>query len=340
MKKFDIIGLGEACVDCFLLVANNSDPTHQQEILDWSIQGGGKVSTAIVAASKLGAKTSILTKIGNDEAGDFVISDFRKYNVNLGPIVREAGCRTEICFILVDKQTGIPKWVNSDFLKTWSLPEDIEHMRTLVNGQSTQFASEKFNATDIEYITQGEILHIDGFFPDCLSAVEIAKKNQIITSYDLDVPLFQYIPQPCLDTDGRSINLSRFSRFLANIDFLISSKNAAIELTNQFDSIAMCKKLLSYGPKAAAITLGNRGSILMTNQKTLIKQKAFPVPIVDTTGAGDVFHGAFCFGLLNKWNFKENLRFSSAVSALKCMKMGGRAGIPTLNETCDLLKAN
>ena len=329
--------MGEACVDCLLLVPDISKLT-KQEVLDWSIQGGGKVSTAIVAASKLGAKTSIITKIGNDEAGDFVVSDFKKHNVTLGPLVRETGCKTEICFILVDQNTGTPKWVDSHYLTGWVLPEDLEYMRQLASTQkNSPYASAKFTFSDIEYITQGEILHIDGFFPECLRAVEIAKQNQIITSYDLDIPLSQYVPQPCLD-DATSINVERFSHFLKNIDYLISSENAAMGLTQQSTNVAMCRNLLSYGANVAAITLGEKGSILMTNDQNMIRQKAFQVPIVDTTGAGDVFHGAFCFGLLQNWNLGTILKFSSVVSALKCTKLGGRAGIPTCDEAWQLMQ--
>jgi len=55
-------------------------------------------------------------------------------------------------------------------------------------------------------------------------------------------------------------------------------------------------------------------------------------PVVDTTGAGDVFHGAFACGVALGYDLRENLRFASAVAALKCRKLGGRAGIPTMDE--------
>jgi sugar/nucleoside kinase (ribokinase family) len=58
----------------------------------------------------------------------------------------------------------------------------------------------------------------------------------------------------------------------------------------------------------------------------------FPVRVVDTTGAGDVFHGAFLFGLLRGWEGRDILTFANAVAALKCTQMGGRAGIPRMDE--------
>jgi ribokinase len=64
---------------------------------------------------------------------------------------------------------------------------------------------------------------------------------------------------------------------------------------------------------------------------------AFSVQTIDTTGAGDVFHGGFIFGLLKGWGIEDTIRFASATAALKCTKVGGRSGIPTLDETLKFL---
>jgi sulfofructose kinase len=66
-------------------------------------------------------------------------------------------------------------------------------------------------------------------------------------------------------------------------------------------------------------------------------QAAFPVPVKDTTGAGDVFHGAFLYALLQDWNLRRCVTFAAAVAALKCRALGGRAGIPTLPEALAFL---
>jgi sugar/nucleoside kinase (ribokinase family) len=66
--------------------------------------------------------------------------------------------------------------------------------------------------------------------------------------------------------------------------------------------------------------------------------KGFKVNTVDTTGAGDVFHAGFIYGLLQNWELINILRFANAVAALKCRDLGGRKGIPTLEEAYELLK--
>lgn len=92
------------------------------------------------------------------------------------------------------------------------------------------------------------------------------------------------------------------------------------------------KKLSSFGPKAATITLGKKGNVTWAEGKTF-SLPAFKVETVDTTGAGDVFHGGYIFGILSGWGIKKTVGFASAFAALKCRKLGGRAGIPDLKET-------
>jgi ribokinase len=65
---------------------------------------------------------------------------------------------------------------------------------------------------------------------------------------------------------------------------------------------------------------------------------AFQIEAVDTTGAGDVFHGGYIFGLLQGWDLERVVRFASAVAAIKCRQMGGRTGIPRLDEVMQFLQ--
>ena len=88
--------------------------------------------------------------------------------------------------------------------------------------------------------------------------------------------------------------------------------------------------------KAAGITAGVDGSFYADGAERF-HQPAFGVEVVDTTGAGDVFHGAFAFALLHDWTARERAEFASAVAALKCRKLGGRAGIPSLEVTLAFL---
>jgi sugar/nucleoside kinase (ribokinase family) len=79
-------------------------------------------------------------------------------------------------------------------------------------------------------------------------------------------------------------------------------------------------------------TLGHEGAMALVNGEILYV-KGFKIKAVDTTGAGDVFHAGFIYGLLQNWEVVEILRFANSVAALKCLDLGGRKGIPGLEET-------
>ena len=79
------------------------------------------------------------------------------------------------------------------------------------------------------------------------------------------------------------------------------------------------------------MTLGERGCVVCSAEGT----KAYPtipVKVVDTTGAGDAFHGAFMYGLLQEWDVPKMARFASAVGAMNCRFLGGRTGLPNRQE--------
>lgn len=84
------------------------------------------------------------------------------------------------------------------------------------------------------------------------------------------------------------------------------------------------------------VTLGSDGYSYLNCDK-IVKNKGFKVNVIDTTGAGDVFHGAFAVALANKFDTEKSLKFSAATAALKCTKPGGRSGIPTFTEVMDFI---
>ena len=71
----------------------------------------------------------------------------------------------------------------------------------------------------------------------------------------------------------------------------------------------------------------------------VIRQEAFPVSALDTTGAGDVYHGAYIYGMLQGWDMRGCMRFASATAAMKCRSMGTEKGIPTLEDIQGFLEA-
>lgn len=118
---------------------------------------------------------------------------------------------------------------------------------------------------------------------------------------------------------------------VAMCDYPVVARKAAIAFAGIDDYRLALDRLLSLGAKAAVITCGSNGAYYASSS-TWGHVPAFEVEAVDTTGAGDVFHGAFAFGIAKGWDIKDTVRFASAVAAIKCTKLGGRTGIPTFEE--------
>ena len=120
-------------------------------------------------------------------------------------------------------------------------------------------------------------------------------------------------------------------------DLLIASEYFARTFTGEQDLDRALLKLAKYQAKVTGITLGAGGSIFLDNGE-IRRFPIFPAPVVDTTGAGDSFHAGFAFKYLQTQDIAECARFASAVAAIKCGKLGARAGLPTLEQVETFLK--
>jgi len=120
-------------------------------------------------------------------------------------------------------------------------------------------------------------------------------------------------------------------------DYIVASEEFARELGYDGDTGRFRELLRQRCFGLTTITLGKKGSITFHGCET-IAVPAYDVEEVDTTGAGDVFHGGYIFGLLMRWDIISTIRFASALAAMKCRKVGGRAGIPGLEEVTQFMR--
>ena len=121
-----------------------------------------------------------------------------------------------------------------------------------------------------------------------------------------------------------------FYEMLAASDYIIGSEDViqTLEAGNCEEAL---DKLLSFGARAAVITLGSQGALALTVEG-LIRRPAFRTEVVDTTAAGDAFHAGFTYGVLQGWGMEEILDFSNAMGAMVCRGLGGRETLPSLEE--------
>lgn len=163
-----------------------------------------------------------------------------------------------------------------------------------------------------ELITGARILHLDGC--DTAAALQAARWAR-----GAGIPVVIDIDEIYDDSTHELLRL---------VDYLIASHDFAQdprELAGR------------YGCPVVGITRGAEGAVFLNHGK-LMRSPAFKVPVVDTTGAGDVFHGGFIYGLLQNWDLQDIVRFAHAVAAMKCMRIGARRGIPRLSEVQEFLK--
>jgi sugar/nucleoside kinase (ribokinase family) len=291
-KPFDVVGMGLNSVDFLTVVPEFPAPNSKMKMLRFSEQGGGQVATALVTLSRWGVKTKYIGKVGADELGQFSLHSIRQEGVDVSSVTTEPDATNQFATILVDASTG-------DRTILWNRDDRLMYRE----GELRK-----------EEVCCGKLLHLDGH--DIRAAIQCArwaKEESIPTVADLDKaePLTHQLIQ--------------------EIDFLITSSRFPTLYTGISDQKEAFLQLQKRAPGFLCATLGPSGAMAWVNGE-VIHAEGFNVKTLDTTGAGDVFHGGFIYGLLQNWEVEKILRFANAAAALKCLDLGGRRGIPTLDK--------
>lgn len=293
----EIVGFENPGIDflCTLPHLPGSNEAMYMQKQSW--QGGGQVSTGLVAASRLGATTALIGTVGDDIFGRFCCNDLIRHGVDISNVKVRPGGRTGFSLVLSDEETR-GRSIIMRAAKTSPLQE-IE--------------------VDFDMVKQAKVLHLAWVDSIGLEAARIAKENGVTVLLDADnyYPLLEEVYQ--------------------YVDVLIASQFVYDHYFTDDEEEKNLKTTLSWGPKVAIYTKGSKGCVGLW-KGGFFHQNAFQVPIVDTVGAGDVFHGAFASCLVRGMNPVEAAEFSSAVSAIKCTRIGGRAGLPTREMTEHFLK--
>jgi len=296
-KSFEVVGMGLNSVDFLSLVPQFPTLNSKMKILQFSKQGGGQVATAMVALSRWGVRTKYIGKVGGDELGQFSIHSIRQEGVDVSSVSVEPDTPNQFSMIIVDGLSG-------ERTILWDRDEQLMYRE----GELRK-----------EEICSGKLLHLDGHdLPAALQCAKWAKEEGIPTVIDLDKV------EP-LTPD-----------LIGVIDLVITSSRFPALFTGIPDREKALLELQKRTPGFLCATLGPEGAIALVDGRFL-RVKGFQTKVVDTTGAGDVFHAGFIYGLLRNWEVVEILRFANAAAALKCRDLGGRKGIPLLEEAQKLM---
>jgi sugar/nucleoside kinase (ribokinase family) len=291
-KPFDVVGMGLNSVDFLCVVPEFPTLNSKMEMLQFSKQGGGQVATAIAVLSRWGVKAKYIGKVGGDELGQFSLHSIRQEGVDVSSVITEPNATNQFATIIVDRTSG-------ERTILWNRDERLMYRE----GQLRR-----------EEICSGKLLHLDGHdIHAAIQSASWAKEEGIPTVVDLD-KVEPFTPE-----------------LIKKIDFVITSARFPTLFTGISERERALIEMQRHVPGFLCATLGREGAMALIDGEILYV-KGFEINAVDTTGAGDVFHAAFIYGLLQNWEVREILRFANGAAALKCREVGGRRGISTLEE--------
>ncbi len=293
MPQFDVVGVGLNATDTLLVVPHFPAYAGKVPFQEEMLSPGGQVASAMVACARLGLRTKYIGAVGDDERGRIQMESLRGTGINLDHVQQRRNCPNQSAYIIVDRSTG-------ERTVLWRRPECL------------RIDPEEITA---EQITCARLLHIDGHDTAAVAhAAALAKSHGIPVTVDVDTIYHG------------------FDQVLPNIDYLIASSEFPTAWTGVNDPFLALETMQNeYGMKVAAMTLGAHGSMARMDGRYYYSP-AFVVNCLDTTGAGDVFHGAFCYAVLQGMPMGEALEFSNAMAALNCTAVGARGGIRGLPE--------
>ena len=293
------MGLGLNATDIVLTVREVPPLGGKERILAEDRQSGGQVATALVACQRLGLRARYLGKVGDDEGGRLQLASLKAEGIDVRYVQSVKNTPNQVGYIIVDQKTG-------ERTVYWD-----RHARLRVQPRELTPKA----------IVGARILHIDGCDVEAaLKAAKIARAAQIPVVADLD-------------TVYKGVD-----RLFPFIDHLITSSSFLPAFAGEEDP---CRALQTvareYNLRSAGMTLGREGALMLSDGQFRYSP-GFVVETVDTTGAGDVFHGGFIYALLKGWSMPRILDFANAMAALNCTALGARGGIAKAVEVTRLAK--
>ena len=299
-RPFDLVGVGLNAVDTLVVVPEYPSFNSKIEIEDHMRMGGGQVATALVACSRWGLRTKYIGAVGEDEAGRFQEALLRAEKIDLSDLEVVPGAFTQMAVIIVESRSG-------ERTILWRRDEKLKREPGVLTRES---------------IEAGRVLLVDGHeIPLSIRAAEMARASGMPVVLDIDS-----VREGCRALIGL-------------VDYPVLSETFAPRLTGISELVHALREIRKISPKGfACATLGRQGAVVICEGGEL-RVHAADIKAVDTTGAGDVFHGGFAFGLAQGWDLERTMRFATAAASLNCTAYGARGGIGERGEVERVAKA-
>lgn len=284
-----VICVGHAALDRIYRISTFPPEPTKVRALEGIEVGGGMAANAAVAAARLGATVELWSRTGDDGAGAMIRAGLKAEKVDVRYVRAFEDARSSTSAIIVDGRGE----------------------RMIVGLRDTAIPSST-SWLPLERVAEVDVVLADlRWLEATRSVLEAARRAGVTSVLDADLGAREAVPG-----------------LLALADYAVFSAPALRELLPDHpDDRGRLAALSTAGPRHVGVTLGP-GGYLWWDRDGGGSQPGFAVPVVDTTGAGDAFHGAFAALLAEGLPAAQCARLACAVAAMKCTRLGGRAGLP------------
>ncbi len=298
----EIICIGNTSYDITAYIDGYPEENMKYMSHEFNECGGGPAANASYLIAKWGEKSVLVSLTGNDIYSKSAEEALRKRGVDTTNLFMDPEVESAVSIITVNKLNGSRTLINRNKLDQINNPDNVTF--------------EKYNPA---------VLLFDGYELDTSErAMEIFPDAESV----LDAGSFRSETEILAPKVDHLVCSEKFACTFTGLENLQSDNNYR-------KAFSMLEKLC---PNNIVITIGEKGMIYKKDNEIII-MPSFEVKAVDTTGAGDIFHGAYAYGLLKKMSLEDNLRFSSAAAALSACKKGGMTSIPELDEVREFIKS-
>lgn len=292
-NSIDVLGLGSVTVDFVATTKAWPDKGVKMRLDSFTICDGGLVGTALVAVARLGGKAAFAGKLGHSQMAKRALDAFRRESVDTSFVIETEGAEPLVAFILIDSTDG---------------------QRNIFCSHQNVHYPMPWEFPDKNWFERTSVLLID--FDSGVAGIEtakIAKQHHIPVVIDVER------------------NMPHVAEAMSLSSHIIASEEFAKNYARSTTTTDMLTSLRSDPEQVIIVTRGENGCI-GSSPEGVFELPAFAVDVVDTTGCGDTFHGAFALAIARSQSVVSAARFASGAAALCAKQLGGRTGIPTTQE--------
>ena len=304
MNKLSILGIFVADLAFFGKI-----PKVGETILgeDFVVGPGGKGSNQSVAAGKAGASIDFITKVGDDDYGKMAFRIYKETNVGSDYVYISKEHSTGVAAILLNKETG-------------------ENAISVVPGAAGALTIQDIdNAKDVIINSSIFLTQLEAPMEVVVHALKIAKENNVTTILN---------PAPAAKLDSSVFPL---------VDYFTPNESEASfyasgEIKNRDDAEKYGQEFLDLGVKILLVTLGAQGVYFQNNnEKHFEPSLSLGSKVIDTSGAGDAFSGAFATALCEEKSISDSIKFANAFAGISTTRIGTANSMPSREEIDKIL---